>query len=158
MSASAANRRACPEGFAAARLAKANGFMEAAELTMTFDEAIELRDAYVTLWIHSGIASADYICCKRLGEYHSSDDPFFLDPSLGRQVFPRVVRVHGLSVHVHDDVNAYPTIAKFIAKHQAPCIARLSRPGREVVLDAGSHGETRMYKSRDERRAHFGGW
>ena len=68
------NRRTCPEGFAAARLAKANGFMEAAELTKTFDEAIELRDAYVTLWIHSGIASADYICCKRLGEYHSSDN------------------------------------------------------------------------------------
>lgn len=68
------NRRACPEGFATARLAKANGLMEAADLTRTFDEAAELRDAYVTLWIHAGIASADYICCKRLGEYHSSDN------------------------------------------------------------------------------------
>lgn len=48
--------------------------MEAAELTKTFDEGSELRDAYVTLWIHSGIASADYICCKRLGESHSSDN------------------------------------------------------------------------------------
>jgi hypothetical protein len=74
VSASATNRRACPEGFAVARLAKANGFMEAAELTKTFDEAIELRDACVTLWIHSGIASADYLCCKRLGEHHSSDN------------------------------------------------------------------------------------
>ena len=74
MSASAANRRTCPDGFATARLAKANGFMEAAELTKSFDEGVELRDAYVTLWIHAGIAAADVICCKRLGEYHSSDD------------------------------------------------------------------------------------
>ncbi len=74
MSASTTNRRACPEGFAAARLAKANGFMEAAELTRTFDEAVELRDACVTLWIHSGIAAADFVCCKRLGEYHSSSN------------------------------------------------------------------------------------
>lgn len=72
MSATVTDRRACPEGFADARLAKANGFMEAAELAKAFDEAVELRDACVTLWIHSGIAAADYICCKRLGDYHSS--------------------------------------------------------------------------------------
>ena len=145
---------------------------------------------------------------------------FFLDRSLGRHVFPRVLRAHGLSVHVHDEVfsqdtpdevwitqvaasglvavtrdkrigrtptelravfasglqlitlvggdvpadklarnfvNSHPTIAKFIAKHQAPCIARLSRPGREVVLDASGHGELRMYKSREELLAQFGG-
>lgn len=68
------SRRACPEGFAASRLVKANAFMDAAELTKTFDEATELRDACVTLWIHSGIASADFVCCKRLGEHHSGDN------------------------------------------------------------------------------------
>src|SRR5690606_22173430 len=48
--------------------------MDAAELTLTFDDTQELRDASVTLWIHSGIASSDFICCKRLGEYHSSEN------------------------------------------------------------------------------------
>lgn len=74
MSASPTNRRPCPDGFAAARLAKATGFMEAADLAKTFDEGTELRDAYVTLWIHSGIPSADYLCCERLGEFHSSEN------------------------------------------------------------------------------------
>lgn len=74
MSPSAPNRRACPGGFAAARLAKANDFMEAAEVAKAFDEADELRDACVTLWTRSGTASADYLCCTRLGEYHSSDN------------------------------------------------------------------------------------
>src|SRR5690606_11473997 len=68
VSSSGKNRRPCPEGFAGARLAKATAFMDAAELTSTFDDTQELRDASVTLWIHSGIASTDFICCKRLGE------------------------------------------------------------------------------------------
>lgn len=74
MSAPAQNRRPCSGSFAVARLAKAAGFMEAAELTTTLDETNELRDAFVTLWIHSGIASSDFICCKRPGEYHSSEN------------------------------------------------------------------------------------
>lgn len=74
MSGPGKNRRPCPEGFASARLAKATAFMDAAELTSTFDDTQELRDASVTLWIHSGIASSDFICCKRLGEYHSSEN------------------------------------------------------------------------------------
>lgn len=49
MSGSGKNRRPCPEGFAAARLAKATAFMDAAELTSTFDDTQELRDASVTL-------------------------------------------------------------------------------------------------------------
>lgn len=73
MSGATKSRRPCPKGFAAARLAKATAFMDAAELTSTFDDTQELRDAIVTLWIHSGIASSDFICCKRLGEYHSSE-------------------------------------------------------------------------------------
>lgn len=66
--------RPCTENFAAARLTKASGFMEAAELTRTFDDAGQLRDALVTLCIHSGIASADVICCKRLGEHYSGEN------------------------------------------------------------------------------------
>lgn len=74
MSGTGKNRRPCPEGFAAARLGKATAFMDAAELTSAFDDTQELRDASVTLWIHSGIASSDVICCRRLGEYHSSEN------------------------------------------------------------------------------------
>lgn len=55
-------------------MAKAVAFMDAADLTSTFDDAEELRDASVTLWIHSGIASSDVISCKRLGEYHSGEN------------------------------------------------------------------------------------
>jgi len=48
--------------------------MEAAEITDQLDDDHKLRDAVVTLLIHSGIASSDVICCKRLGEYHVGDD------------------------------------------------------------------------------------
>lgn len=71
--ASSAQRR-CPDDFAASRMAKAKAFMDAAELTYAFDDAQELRDASVTLWIHSGIASSDVVCCKRLGRHHSGED------------------------------------------------------------------------------------
>lgn len=105
---------------------------------------------------------------------------FFLDRSLGRRAFPRVLRKFGLAIQVHavfasglrliivvggdvptdslarNFVNAYPAIVKFAAKHNAPFIARLSRPGRGVVLDAGGHGQLRMYKSHNELGAHFG--
>ena len=74
MTGSGKNRRPCPEGFAAARLAKATAFMDAPELTSAFDDTQELRDAFVTRGIHSGIASSDVICCRRLGEYHSSEN------------------------------------------------------------------------------------
>lgn len=46
--------------------------LTADELWAPANEA--LRDASVTLWIPSGIASSDFICCKRLGEYHPSEN------------------------------------------------------------------------------------
>lgn len=42
--------------------------LTADELWAPANEA--LCDASVTLWIPSGIAPSDFICCKRLGEYH----------------------------------------------------------------------------------------
>ena len=44
------------------------------ELTSAFDDTEELLEASVTLWFHSGMASSDVICCRRLGEYHSSEN------------------------------------------------------------------------------------
>jgi hypothetical protein len=66
--------RPCPAGFARARLAKAAGFMEAAEIADQLDDDHKLRDAVVTLLIHSGVASSDVICCERLGEHRVGDD------------------------------------------------------------------------------------
>jgi len=54
-------------------------------------------------------------------------------------------------------VNAYPAILRFVERHPGPFIARLSRPGEESVLAAGGHGPLRMYKSRDDLLAQFGG-
>ncbi len=58
---------------ALARLAKAREFAEAAELH--FDQvsgAPDYPDVYVTLAVHAGIAAADVICIRRLGEYSAS--------------------------------------------------------------------------------------
>ncbi len=33
-----------------------------------------INNAYVTLCVHAGIASADVICCARLGEYSRGED------------------------------------------------------------------------------------
>lgn len=74
MSDSQKNLRPCTEGFASARLEKAEAFMEAADRTSMLDDTGELRYASVTLWIHSGIASSDFICCKRLGAYQSGEN------------------------------------------------------------------------------------
>ena len=54
------------------RLKKAKSFSEAAELTEQFmTDGTDLRDAYVTLCVHAGIAAADVICMKALGEYYA---------------------------------------------------------------------------------------
>jgi hypothetical protein len=60
--------------FTTGRLHKARDFAEAAALL--FDEATrnsEHGDVYVTMAIHSGIASSDVICATKLGEYSSAD-------------------------------------------------------------------------------------
>lgn len=58
------------KGWVSGRLAKAQQFSEAASLFVD-DVAgvVDLSDAYVTLAIHSGIASADVLCATRLGRY-----------------------------------------------------------------------------------------
>lgn len=147
---------------------------------------------------------------------------FFVDRSLGRNVFPSILRQHGLPAHVHDEifsqdtpdevwiarvaasgfvaitrdkrigttptelhavfasglrlivivggsvpaeelahnfVNAYSssTIQRFVAKHPAPFIAKLSRPASDSVLRRGGHGELRIYRSSKDLSSQFGG-
>lgn len=56
----------------AGRLEKARSFREAAEVTEQFmTDGADLRDAYVTLCVHAGIAAADVICMNALGEYYA---------------------------------------------------------------------------------------
>lgn len=56
----------------AGRLEKAKSFREAAEITDQFmTDGSDLRDAYVTLCVHAGVAAADVICMTALGEYHA---------------------------------------------------------------------------------------
>ena len=60
--------------FIRGRLTKARQFSQAAALF--FDQAkgtADLQDAYTTLAIHSGIASADVICAARTGKYSAAD-------------------------------------------------------------------------------------
>lgn len=60
--------------FARGRLQKAREFAETASLL--FDEASrnsEHGDVYVTMAIHSGIASSDVICATKLGEFSAAD-------------------------------------------------------------------------------------
>ena len=56
------------------RLAKATQFQLAADLILDLANGdAELLDAYVTLCVHSGIASADVICMDRAGVYSRSE-------------------------------------------------------------------------------------
>jgi hypothetical protein len=59
-------------GTRAGRLQKAIAFRDAAELIEQFmNDGTDLRDAYVTMCVHAGIAAADVICMDALGEYYS---------------------------------------------------------------------------------------
>ena len=59
-------------GTRAGRLKKVIAFRDAAELIEQFmNDGTDLRDAYVTMCVHAGIAAADVICMDALGEYHS---------------------------------------------------------------------------------------
>lgn len=54
------------------RLKKVIAFRDAAEVIEQFmNDGTDLRDAYVTLCVHAGIAAADVICMDALGEYYS---------------------------------------------------------------------------------------
>jgi len=67
--------RKCDESTIAGRLAKAEQFLEGAEIIREFaaDEQ-DVADAYVTLCVHCGVAAADVICCIALGEHVQGED------------------------------------------------------------------------------------
>jgi hypothetical protein len=67
--------RKCDESTIEGRLAKAEQFLEAAQVIREFagDER-DVADAYVTLCVHCGVAAADVICCVALGEHVQGDD------------------------------------------------------------------------------------
>lgn len=65
----------CTPAIQAGRLAKARQFMAVAEdVAALADDSADVADAYVTLCVHAGIAAADVICCKRLGEHARGED------------------------------------------------------------------------------------
>ncbi len=65
----------CPLVVRRGRLRKAEQFIEAADLIRDLAAGQEdVADAYVTLCVHAGIASADVICCARLGEHSQGEN------------------------------------------------------------------------------------
>lgn len=66
--------RACSPEVRRGRLAKAEGFLQAADDVSLLDATGELRDAIVTLYVHAGIAASDVICCARLGLHTTGDN------------------------------------------------------------------------------------
>jgi hypothetical protein len=81
-------------------LSKAHQFAEAA--AVLYDEArgtTEHPDAYVTQAVHSGIASADTICIRRLGEYSATgahDEAIALLGKADKGLAKHLVRLLGL--------------------------------------------------------------
>jgi hypothetical protein len=65
----------CDESTIAGRFAKAEQFLEGAEIIREFaaDEQ-DIADAYVTLCVHCGVAAADVICCIALGAHVQGED------------------------------------------------------------------------------------
>lgn len=65
----------CSKLVADGRMVKAQQFMEVAEDIATLtDDSTDIADAYVTMCVHAGIAAADVICCRRLGEHARGED------------------------------------------------------------------------------------
>ena len=67
--------RRCTPATVEGRLRKARMFRDAASNVMDLaaDEQ-DVLDACITLWVHAGIAAADVLCCKRLGEHAQGDN------------------------------------------------------------------------------------
>jgi hypothetical protein len=63
--------RPCTVAAVQGRLARAVEFFEAAEDERR--EGPERVNAWVTLYVHAGIAAADVICCRALGRYSQGD-------------------------------------------------------------------------------------
>lgn len=71
----ASRTRRCTAATIAGRLRKAEQFLDAADTIEAFsDDEDEIADAFVTLCVHAGIAAADVLCCRRLGEHAQGED------------------------------------------------------------------------------------
>jgi hypothetical protein len=67
--------RPCDNTIAQGRLHKAEQFWDAAEAIRELaDDEAEIGDVYVTLCVHAGIAAADVVCCRALGEHAFGED------------------------------------------------------------------------------------
>jgi hypothetical protein len=65
----------CTEELIKGRLKKATQFLEAAATVHDLaDDEADVADAYVTLCVHAGIAAADVLCCRALGEHAQGDN------------------------------------------------------------------------------------
>ncbi len=70
-----ARTTSCTPATIAGRRARAEQFLEAAELVDVLEDPDQdLAAAYVTLCVHAGIAASDVICCTRLGHHASGQD------------------------------------------------------------------------------------
>lgn len=61
----------CTDQVIAGRLAKAEEFLDNAELLAGDDDR---RNATASLFVDAGIAAADVMCCRRLGEHAQGQD------------------------------------------------------------------------------------
>jgi len=67
--------RRCSEQTIAGRRAKALEFWQSArDLDALADSPDDRTDAYISLCVLAGIAAADVICCKRLGEHSDGEN------------------------------------------------------------------------------------
>ncbi len=66
--------RPCSPDVRKGRLAKAQGFLQAADDVALLDGNGQLRDAMVTLYVHAGIAASDVISCGRLGRHATGEN------------------------------------------------------------------------------------
>lgn len=65
----------CHKATRTGRFRKAGQFLEAAAIVQTISEGeADLDDADVNLCVHSGIASADVICCAVLGKHAQGEN------------------------------------------------------------------------------------
>jgi hypothetical protein len=76
--------RRCDEATRAGRLAKARQFLDAATLLADLADEPDVRDAYITLCVHAGIAAADVVCCRRLGVHAHGENHHEAIALLGR--------------------------------------------------------------------------
>lgn len=64
----------CSDADRRGRLAKARDFLQAAALVDDLADDGDLIDAAVTLYVHAGIAAADALCCRHLGQHAQGQD------------------------------------------------------------------------------------